>query len=72
MIVTQNSVISAMAHWEQIHIAKHGPLDGVTLPRECSKLADLLGMMWFEKEDSASIPDGCEIAQLISAADSPA
>lgn len=61
-----------MAHWEHIHIAKRGPLDGVTLPRECSKLADLLGMMWFEKEEEASIPDGSEIAQLISAADTPA
>jgi len=69
MIVTQETVMRAMAHWERIHIAKHGPLDGVTLPRECSRLADLLGMMWFAKEDEASIPDGCEVAQLIANAD---
>ena len=67
MIVTQTEIIRAMAYWEKSHIAQNGPLDGVTLPRECSKLADLLGRMWFEREDETQVPDESETANLIAA-----
>lgn len=48
---------------------QHGLLYGVSIPKESSKLADLLGVMWFQKEEEeASIPVDCELAQLIDAA----
>lgn len=68
MIVQQKDLVEAMIYWERAHIEKHGPLDGVNLPKECSKLADLLGLMWFENENEAQIPDGSEVAALVTAA----
>ncbi len=55
-----------MRYWEIRHISQFGPLDGVSLPKQCARLADLLGAMWFAREDLAEIPDGCEIASLIA------
>ena len=66
MIVSQADVLQAMAHHERVHIELHGPLDGVTLPNNCAKLADLLGLMWFHKEAQATIPDESQLADLIA------
>lgn len=65
MIASESQIVSAMAHWERIHVAANGPLNGLGLPKECSILADLLGTMWLHKETEADIPDGSEIARLI-------
>ena len=65
MIVSQEDVLQAMAHYERVHVASHGPLDGVTLPKNCSKLADLLGLMWFHQEAEATVPDDSALAALI-------
>lgn len=68
MIVSQDKVTQAMGFWEKRHLDSGGTLDGVSLPKECSKLADLLGVMWFHKEHEATIPDESELARLIEAA----
>lgn len=65
MIVTQEQVVQAMAHHEALHVQAHGPLDGVTLPKNCSKLADLLGSMWFHQDHVAELPDDSPLAALI-------
>lgn len=68
MNVTEDQVIEAMKHWERIHIRDNGPLNGITLPKECSALANLLGAMWFHKEAQAEIPNTAEVARLIKEA----
>jgi hypothetical protein len=70
MIVNQSEVVASMQYWERKHVAEHGPLDGVSLPKACSKLADLLGAMWFGQESSAQLKDESEIANLIRASQS--
>lgn len=65
MIVSEKQVLNAMAYWEAAHIREHGPLDGVTLPRNCARLADLLGAMWFAKDTEAQLPDDSPISRLI-------
>jgi hypothetical protein len=68
MIVTDVQILAAMNFWSAEHVRAHGPLDGVSLPKKCSRLADLLGAMWYAKETQATIPDTSELAQLIAAA----
>lgn len=68
MIVTESQVVAAMHHFEIEHTQVHGPLDGLSLPPKCSRLADLLGTMWFHGETSAQIPDHSDIATLILSA----
>ena len=68
MIVTELEIIAAMQYWEDEHIRKNGPLDRITLPKECAKLADLLGTMWYVKTDTAQIQDGGESHTLMSQA----
>lgn len=68
MIVTEEQIVAAMHRWESDHTQTHGPLDGLTLPKQCSKLAELLGTMWYHRETSAEIPDESDIANLILAA----
>jgi hypothetical protein len=65
MIVTDAQVVAAMAFWENAHIAEHGPLDRVTLPGQCSRLAELLGAMWFARESQAQIAEHSAVAQLL-------
>lgn len=67
MIVTEAQITKAMIHWENAHKQAGGKLDGISIPKECSKLADLLGVMWFHGEQEAEIPDGSPLAQLILA-----
>jgi len=65
MIVTEERLLDAMKAWERRHIEANGPLNGIDLSKECARLADLLGVMWFAKESEAQIPDDSDIAKLI-------
>lgn len=65
MIVTEFQVVQAMQFFENKHIAAHGPLDKISLPREMSQLADLLGAMWFAKEQEAEVSDASKIGTLL-------
>ncbi|WP_371436336.1 hypothetical protein [Polaromonas sp.] len=60
-IVTQPQIQSAMKVFE----ALAGPRDGVTICKEVSQLADVLGLMWYEHEDQAVIQEGSKVHALL-------
>lgn len=60
-IVTQPQIQSAMKVFE----ALAGPRDGVTICKEVSQLADVLGLMWYEHEDQALIQEGSKVHALL-------
>lgn len=68
MIVNEKQVTDAMKFWETQHTREHGPSDGIAIPKTVSKLADLLGAMWYSKERQAEIPDASQVALLITQA----
>lgn len=68
MIVNEKQVTDAMKFWETQHTREHGPSDGIAIPKTVSKLADLLGAMWYSKEKQADIPDASQVALLIAQA----
>lgn len=61
LLVSEREVVAAMRHYEAIRAVR----DGVTLGREVSMLADLLGEMWFARVDEAAIPDDTAVADLL-------
>ena len=61
LLVSDAQVQAAMAHYERIH----GRGDGISISREVSALADLLGAMWYAHESEASIPSSSKIGQLL-------
>lgn len=65
MIVTESQLLQAMQFFEAKHIAEFGPLDKVSLPPPVSKLADLLGAMWYANEKEAALPDAGKTAALL-------
>lgn len=65
MIVTQEQIVAAMQFHEQRHVAANGPLDRIGLPAAVSKLADLLGTMWYAREPQAQVSDTSAIATLL-------
>jgi hypothetical protein len=68
MIVSETQIIQAMQYWEDKHIAEHGPLDKISIPKACSQLADVLGVMWFSHESEVQIKDTSKLAELINSA----
>lgn len=64
LVVTEAQIQQAMRHYEQLA----GPGDGVAICREVSKLADLLGAMWFANEKEASLPAESDVARLLAGA----
>ena len=68
--ISETQIVRAMRFFEARHIAVHGPLDGVNLPRECSKLADVLGVMWYEKTSVAQVDSASEVVQLVHSCES--
>ena len=68
MIVTESQVSSALQHHGRLHNVEKGAADGIALPAECSKIADLLGHMWFTHEQEAQLPNGSRLAALVVAA----
>lgn len=65
LLVSQDRVLRAMQFWEAEHIRRNGPLDHVSLPLAVSKLADLLGVMWYENESQASLLATSSVGILI-------
>lgn len=65
MIVTDKQVASALAYWGQTLGVARGAPDKITLPKECSKLTDLLATMWFNREEHAQVPNTHWLAALI-------
>lgn len=62
--VTEANIVAAM----KFHEAKAGARDGLTICKEVSKLADLLGVMWFAHQAEAAIPSDGRVAELLRAA----
>jgi hypothetical protein len=65
MIVTERQVQTALQYWGDLHKVSRGCPDKITLPKECSKLADLLGAMWWTHESEARLPDDHAVTALI-------
>lgn len=65
IVFSEERVVAAMRYWERKHIEENGPLDRITLPPDVSRLATLLGVMWFEREREALVSCISPIAQLI-------
>jgi hypothetical protein len=65
--ISETQIVRAMRFFEEQHIALNGPLDGVNLPVACSKLADVLGVMWYDKTSVAEVDSDSEVAQLVHA-----
>lgn len=63
-LVTEAQIHKAMAYYE----AAAGPRDGITICKEVSRLADLLGVMWFQKETVAEIPASSTVYTLLQGA----
>lgn len=61
LLVTEAHIVTAM----KFHEAQAGARDGITICKEVSKLADLLGAMWFAHEAVATIPSDCRVADLL-------
>lgn len=68
MIVSEAKIIQAMQYWEDKHVAEHGPLDKISIPKACSQLVDVLGPMWFAHETEVQIKDDSRVAELIKKA----
>lgn len=60
-LVSQAQIQVAMAHFER----QAPPRDGITICKEVSQLADLLGTMWYAKEDTAVVPDNSKVYGLL-------
>lgn len=61
LVVTDVQVQAAMSHFERAN----GRGDGISISKEVSKLADLLGAMWYARESEAQVPSSSKIGQLL-------
>jgi hypothetical protein len=60
MILTRQQLADAIVYYGRLA----GQGDGITLPREASKLVDVLAMMDFHRETSVELPDDSERGRL--------
>ena len=60
-IITDTHIQAAMKFYE----LKAGPRDGITICREVSSLANVLGAMWYDHEKTASVEEGGPIHTLL-------
>ena len=66
-IITDSQIQAAMSFYE----LKAGPRDGITICREVSSLANVLGAMWYDHEKTASVKEGGPIHALLLEAGVP-
>lgn len=59
--ITDLQIQDAMKFYE----LKAGARDGITICREVSSLADVLGAMWYGHEKTASVEDGGPVHSLL-------
>ncbi len=62
--VSEAQIQAVMLFYEQ----KNGKPDGLSIGKEVSKLADVLGVMWFEKAVSMNVPIKSQVAALLTEA----
>lgn len=60
MILSRQQLADAIVYYGRLA----GPGDGITLPREASKLVDVLATMDFERETSVELPEDSERGRL--------
>lgn len=63
--VSQGQIQLAMAHYERMA----PPRDGINICKEVSQLADLLGVMWYQHENVALVPNDSKVYQLLVGAE---
>lgn len=59
--VSDVQIQAAMAFYE----AKAGKRDVLVICKEVSKLADILGVMWYEKRTDTKVHSGSQVAALL-------
>lgn len=59
--ISEHQITKAMGFFE----ARAGQRDGITIPKEVSKLADVLGVMWHEKTRKSVLENDHPVCALL-------